>query len=312
MPTLTLAARPPFRFEAVVRSHGWYQLAPNTWDEAAGTLTTVTRLSSGRVLAVTTAGDGAGVRAQAPGRLTRREQAELSAQLTWMFNLDADFSDFYALADAEPRLAHCRPNGHGRLLRSPTLFEDVVKVMLTTNIQWAGTRRLAAALVDAYGEPTQRVSPERSAAPLARAFPTAERLARTRESALRRLGLGYRAPYLLQLARTVASGRVDLEGFQDPARPTDDLRRALLDLPGLGPYAAATLLGLLGRYDFIGVDSEAVSAVSQAFYAGRPVGAKEVEAVFGKWGRFKALAYWFWDFSGEQLAPMEAWEASRS
>ncbi|MBL8055929.1 MAG: hypothetical protein JNK29_04485, partial [Anaerolineales bacterium] len=50
MTTLTLPARPPFRFLSVVRSHGWYQLAPNAWDEAAGRLRTVTRLSSGRIL----------------------------------------------------------------------------------------------------------------------------------------------------------------------------------------------------------------------------------------------------------------------
>lgn len=304
MTTLNLAARPPFHLPAVVRSHGWYQLAPFEWDEAGGALRTLVRLENGRVLALGITAGGDGVIVSAPGRLNRREQAEVAARAAWMLHLDADFAEFYALADAEPRLAHCRPKGFGRFLRSPSLFEDVVKVLLTTNIQWGGTKRLVAALVKAFGEAP-------AADPARRAFPTAERIARSRESALRRLGLGYRAPYLLQLARDVAAGRVDLDRFRDPALPTEDLRRALLALPGIGPYAAATLLGLLGRYDYIGVDSEAVSAVSRGFYSGRPVGAKEVEAVFGKWGRYKALAYWFWDFDGQGRAPMEAWEAGR-
>ena len=303
MARFQLAAQPPFNFLSVVHSHGWYQLAPNTWDEAAGALTTVTRLSTGRVRRLTCTAAGAGLAVTVPGRLSRREQAEVTAQAARMFNLAADFSAFYALADAEPRLAHVRGDAHGRFLRAPTLFEDVVKVMLTTNIQWAGTKRLAAALVAALGEPAD----ETPGGP--RAFPTPENIARRRESTLRRLGLGYRAPYLLALARGVAAGETDLEALQDPARPTEDLRRALLALPGIGPYAAATLLGLLGRYDYIGVDTEAVSAVSRAFYAGQPVGAKEVNAVFERWGPYKTLAYWFWDWSGEQQSPMEAWEA---
>lgn len=301
MTVLSLAARPPFHLPAVVRSHGWYQLAPFEWDEAGGALRTVVRLENGRVLALAVTANGGGVTVSVPGRLNKREQAEVAARTAWMLDLDADFGEFYALADAEPRLAHCRPKAFGRLLRAPALFEDIVKVMMTTNIQWGGTKRLVAALVEAFGE-SLAVDPAR------RAFPTAERIARSRESTLRRLGLGYRAPYLLKLARDVAAGRVDLEAFKDPTPLTEDLRRALLALPGIGPYAAATLLGLLGRYDFIGVDSEAVSAVSKGFYNGRPVGAKEVEAVFGRWGCYKALAYWFWDFDGQGQAPMEAWE----
>lgn len=302
MTTLTAPARPPFKFHSVVHSHGWRQLAPYQWEEAAGALTTVTRLNSGRVLALTFTETEAGVRAAVPGRLSRAEQRELAAQTNWIFSLDADFSEFYALARQAPRLAHVAAGAHGRLLHAPTLFEDVVKVMLTTNIQWAGTKRLAAALTQALGTPLED-DPQR------RAFPTAEQIARRRESTLRGLGLGYRAPYLLKLARGVADGALDLEAFKNPAQSTEDLRRGLLALPGIGPYAAATLLGLLGRYDYIGVDTEAVSAVSRGFYGGRPVGEKEVNAVFARWGRFKALAYWFWDWDGQGQAPMEAWES---
>src|SRR5205814_3013185 len=126
-------------------------------------------------------------------------------------------------------------------------------------------------------------------------FPRAESIARSRERSLRALGLGYRAPYLLQFARGVVNGRYDLTALADISRPTLDIRNDLLELPGIGPYAAATLLGLLRRYDYIGVDTEAVSNVSKGFYGGEPVGPREVEAVFGRWGRYKSLAYWFWD-----------------
>lgn len=302
MTSFKLSARPPFRFLSVIRSHGWYQLAPYRWDAEAQIFQSVERLESGRVVVLEITGTNEGVSVSVAGRLSKQEQAELAGKVRWMFNLDADFSEFYALADREPRLAHCRPGAHGRLLRSSSLFDDIVKVMLTTNIQWSGTKRLASALVNYYGEPAEGDSGRR-------AFPTAARLARTRETTLRALGLGYRAPYLLQLARGVTSGRINLTPLLDAARPTDKVRRDLLRLPGIGPYAAATLLGILGRYDYIGVDTEAVSAVSRGFYNGRPVSEKEVNAVFERWGRFKALAYWFWDWDGQGQAPMEAWEA---
>ncbi len=261
----------------------------------------VERLNSGRVIALALTGDMHSVRVMSAGRFSKREQQEIADKLRWMFMLDANLDGFYALADEEPRLAHCRANAHGRLLRSSSLWEDVVKVMMTTNIQWSGTKRLVAALANRFGEALVDDSAHR-------AFPMAEPIARTRESTLRKLGLGYRAPYLLQLARDVVSGQYDLDALKDETRPTDEIRRALIALPGIGPYAAATLLGILGRYDFIGVDTEAISAVSKGFYEGKPIGAKEIEVVFARWGKFKSLAYWFWDWDGQQQAPMEAYE----
>jgi 3-methyladenine DNA glycosylase/8-oxoguanine DNA glycosylase len=297
----SLSARPPFSFHSVIHSHGWYQLAPNVWDDGRQTLTRVERLANGRIVLLSLKGDEQEVCVEARGRFGKREQSEIAVKIRWMFMLDADFGEFYALADTESRLRHARPSAMGRWLRSSTLFEDVTKVLMTTNIQWGGTRRLVSALVGRYGEPLEGDE-------ALRAFPTAEAIARSRETTLRALGLGYRAPYVLQLARDVDSGKFDLSALTDEERPTQDVRTDLLALPGIGPYAAATMLGLLRRYDFIGVDTEALSNVSKGFYGGEPISAKEVEAVFGHWGRYKSLAYWFWDWEGQQQTPMEAYE----
>ncbi len=50
MSVLVLPACFPFQFRSVIRSHGWYQLAPFEWDEAGGVFRTVERLNSGRVV----------------------------------------------------------------------------------------------------------------------------------------------------------------------------------------------------------------------------------------------------------------------
>jgi 3-methyladenine DNA glycosylase/8-oxoguanine DNA glycosylase len=205
--------------------------------------------------------------------------------------LDQAFDEFYVLARDEPKLAAMETRAQGRLLRCPTLFEDVVKTILTTNTSWAGTVRMVEALVAQFGNPLPGDGERR-------AFPSPERLAATDEAALRNeTRLGYRAPYVLALARDVAAGTLDLEVLKSPDLPTPELRKRLLAIKGVGGYAAASLLMLLERYDDVPVDSWARSAVSREWYDGAPVGQAEVEAAFERWGKWKGLAYWFWGWS---------------
>jgi 3-methyladenine DNA glycosylase/8-oxoguanine DNA glycosylase len=109
--------------------------------------------------------------------------------------------------------------------------------------------------------------------------------------------LGYRAPYVLGLAQAVASGALDLESLKTADIPTPELRKRLLAIKGVGGYAAANLLMILGRYDFIPVDSWAFKIVSHEWYHDEPVGQAEVEAAFERWEEWKGLAYWFWNWS---------------
>ncbi len=288
--TLTLPALPPFSLSAVVRSHGWVRLAPFSWDEEGSRLSRIERLSSGRVveLAIHEASDGVTVDVSGdPGW----SEEEVRRKVNWMLGLDQDLSDFHALARQEPKLAQVEAQAQGRILRSPTLFEDVVKTILTTNTSWAGTIRMVEALVSQFGDP---LPGHRSR----RAFPTASQLAALDAYTLRSAGrLGYRAPYVLELARSVASGDLDLEGFRTADEPTEELRARLLEIDGVGAYSAANLLMMLGRYDFIPVDSWARKVVSHEWHGGEPVRSVEVEAAFERWGSWKGLVYWFWEWS---------------
>jgi 3-methyladenine DNA glycosylase/8-oxoguanine DNA glycosylase len=288
---LTLSARPPFFLSTVVRSHGWIRLAPFAEDDHTGGLTYVGQLDSGQVVEMLVQEVPGGVSVEVDAQLSEAEGAEIARQVAWMLGLDQDFSTFYALARQEPRLAQAEARAQGRLLRSPTLFEDTVKTILTTNTSWTGTIRMVQALVSQFGAPLP-------ADPMRGAFPTPERLAATDVETLRSAaGLGYRAPYVLELARSVASGTLDLEGFKAADVPTLELRQQLLAIKGVGDYAAANLLMLLGRYDFVPVDSWAFKMVSHEWYAGQPVGRAEVEAAFERWEGWKGLAYWLWDWS---------------
>jgi 3-methyladenine DNA glycosylase/8-oxoguanine DNA glycosylase len=134
--------------------------------------------------------------------------------------------------------------------------------------------------------------------PSRHAFPTPKKLARTTEKVLReKTRLGYRAPYVLKMAQDVTAGAVDLESFKSTNLSTKELSKQLFSLKGVGKYAVANLLILLGRYDFLPIDSWALKVVSKEWYNGKSIGSEEVELAFEKWGEWKGLAYWFWNWS---------------
>jgi 3-methyladenine DNA glycosylase/8-oxoguanine DNA glycosylase len=287
---LTLPAQQPFIFHHAVRSHGWYQMAPFEYDEEAGLLGYVMRLESGRVLEIKIRAAPGGISADTGEKLTKSETRALTEKLTWMFGLDMDFADFYAAARDEPKLAHVQEKAYGRVLRSPTFFEDVLKTILTTNTLWGATKRMNLNLIDTYGE----------AEPASgmKAFPTPAAIAASSPEVLKeKVRVGYRAPSIYELAVRVTSGELDIEAFKSATLPTLELRAELMKIKGVGPYAAANLLMILGRGDFIPVDSWALKLVSHEWYEGEPTTPAQVEAHFEKWGRFKGLAYWFWDWS---------------
>jgi 3-methyladenine DNA glycosylase/8-oxoguanine DNA glycosylase len=289
--TLTLPALPPFSLTPVLRSHGWVRLAPFNADEDRSRLSRIERLHSGRVVELVVQEASGGATVEVSADLGWSEEQEVAQKVTWMLGLDQDLSAFYAVARDEPKLAQVEAQAQGRILRSPTMFEDVVKTILTTNTNWTGTIRMVEALVSQFGDPLPQ---DRSR----RAFPTASQLAALDEQTLRSVArLGYRAPFVLELARGVASGDLDLEGLQTTEEQTEELRARLLEINGVGAYSAANLLIMLGRYDFIPVDSWARKLVSHEWYQGEPVRSIEVEASFEHWGEWKGLAYWFWEWS---------------
>jgi 3-methyladenine DNA glycosylase/8-oxoguanine DNA glycosylase len=286
---LTLTARPPFNFLSVVQSHGWVQLAPFRFDEDSQTLFYTDRLTNSHIVEYRITETSKGLKIAIAAILSKVEQNEVKEKVTWMFGLDQDFSSFYKAVSKEPKLCTAKKLARGRVLRSPTFFEDVVKTILTTNTLWGATKRMNLNLIALFGDPLADSD--------SKAFPTPDRIAASSDKVLREaVRVGYRAPALYELAVRVASGELNLESYKTSSLPTLDLRKELMNIKGVGPYAAANLLMILGRHDFIPIDSWALKVVSNEWYRGKPVTPKQVEKRFEKWGEYKGLAYWFWDW----------------
>jgi len=288
---LEFPAKQPFSLHSVIHSHGWARLAPFSLDEETGEFTYTLALQNQRVMKLFIEQIDRGVSVEVDESIDQAEENEISTAVIWMMGLDQEFSDFYGLAHAEPKLQQVETNAQGRILRSPTLFEDTIKTILTTNTAWGGTIRMTKTLVDQFGEPLPEDDSIKS-------FPTPEKIAATDESTLREsTRLGYRSPYILNLAQGIASGEIDLESIKTAELPVEEVRQRLLSIKGVGNYAAANLLMLLGHYSYLTIDSWALKMVSHEWFDGESITPKEVEQAFEKWGQWKGLAYWLWDWS---------------
>ncbi len=277
----------PVDLTRTLLSHGVAELPPNAIASDGSSLDTVLPASGAAwwVRLVAHGPDHARLEAvpdaAAPPAAAR---PELLAQMRHMLRLDEDLSGFYLVAAADPPLAWATA-GAGRMLRSPTVFEDLVKTICTTNCTWSATERMVGALVAQLGPPA-------AGAPDRRGFPTPETMAQAGEEFYRDTArAGYRGAYLRALADDVASGGLDLEAFDDPELPDPQVAESLLAIAGVGPYAMAHMMMLLGRYRRLILDSWTRPTYRRL--AGRPrVTDKGIERAFRRYREFAGLAFW--------------------
>jgi N-glycosylase/DNA lyase len=220
--------------------------------------------------------------------------AVLTASVRRMLCLDDDLSGFYAAVASDPDLAWAA-RGAGRLLRSPTVFEDVVKTVCTTNCAWSATERMVGALVGRLGDP----APGAPAGDVAgRAFPTPAAMAAAGDDFYAGVArAGYRGPYLREIAARVAAGDLDLEALlaaDGRDLPDDEVARLLLELPGVGPYAAAHIMLLLGRHSRLVLDSWTRPKYARLTgkAKGKLVADRTIERRFRRYKTHAGLAFW--------------------
>jgi len=273
---------PDFSFSETLSAHGWRRLLPFLWDEQTQTLECVQELATGVALLRLRA-DGGQVLVDVEGD---GDGAEVTRRVRRMLQLDLPLSDFHAYCLTRPELGHIVACRKGRMLRCPTLFEDALKVIATSNTTWAQTIAMTARLVEHFGALLPQ-APERHA------FPTPARIASVPfDEFAAKARMGYRNAYVHTIATRVASNELDLEAWQDGSLTAGELRKRLLSLPGIGPYGAACLMLYLGKPEHVNADSWARTLLGKEL--GHPVTDKEVLAFFEGHGSWRGLVYNFY------------------
>ena len=283
----------PVDLRRTINSHGLVDLPPTRLSEDERTLEATVPLPTGRPRTVLVAEGRPGFAAvRVVGRTpSARRQEQILAAVAHLLRLDEDLSPFYELAAADHELSWAAA-GAGRIVRSATVFEDVVKTICTTNCTWSATERMVGALVEHLGERAPGAPAE---GPYGRAFPAPAAMAAADESFYRDVvRAGYRGPYLRSLAASVVAGDVDLEALGRASTeelPDDELAARLLALPGVGPYAAAHIMMMLGRYSRLILDSWTRPKYA-SLNGGRLVKDSTIERRFRRYGPYRGLAFW--------------------
>ena len=272
-----------FNFRIAVGGHGWYDLPPFKFDEATGTLAYVyLSRKTGKAESLTITGGEGGLAVEMASGKADREEAE--RLVTHVLRLDEDLDDFYRSVDDDEAFEWVREINAGRLLRSGSVYEDLVKTMCTTNCSWSLTRAMTKNLVEKLGD---------EAADGRRSFPSPEAMALQPVDFYRaEIKAGYRSPYFVELAEAVAAGQLDPEAWLVSELPTTELRKEMKKVKGIGDYAADNLLKLVGRYDGLALDSWLRSGFYKRHNREKPCPDKKIERHYKKFGKWKGLAIW--------------------
>ena len=273
-----------FSFKRTAISHGWCELLPFELDRDKWILRRVLDLKSDKPVTLEISARNRQLLIDTSRRISQKATKQVIADVRHMLRLDDDMAGFYGLMARENEFAWVASQGAGRMLRSPTVFEDLVKMICTTNCSWALTEKMVTGLVQNLGRESNDGR---------RTFPTPEAMAlMPLKFYTNEVRAGYRAPYFKELADRVASGNLNVEQWLHSPLATADLIKEMRGVKGVGPYAAENLLKLLGRYDGLALDSWTRAKFFTVRNNGRKASDKKIARYYSRFNEWRGLVLW--------------------
>lgn len=281
---ITIKTPDSFNFKRTVISHGWYDLLPFEFERDKWRLIRVIERESKAPVTAVVTGQKRSVKVGVEGSLGKKDGEKVARDVRHILRLDDDLDQFYRTTKSDPDFEWIGTQGAGRMLRSPTVFEDLVKMICTTNCSWALTEKMVTGLVQKLG---------READDGRRTFPSAKVMAEMPlKFFVNEVRAGYRAEYLKELAERVASGSLDVEAWLKSDLPTAELVKEIKGVKGVGNYAAENLLKLIGRYDGLALDSWTRAKFFQVRNKGKKTTDKRIARYYSRFNEWRGLALW--------------------
>ena len=281
---ITISTPSTFNFKRTIISHGWCELLPFAIDRERWILTRTLDLGTAAPLTITISATKRSVQVNTSRTIGKQATEAVLGQVRHILRLDDDLKRFYQTMKGDPDFEWVSDQGAGRMLRSPTVFEDLVKMICTTNCSWALTEKMVTGLVENLGRKSSNSH---------RTFPTPEAMALMPEKFyVQEVRAGYRAGYLKELADRVASGELNVESWLTSDLATPALIKEMKGVKGVGDYAAENLLKLLGRYDGLALDSWTRSKFYSVRNNGRKAADKKIARYYSRFNEWRGLALW--------------------
>jgi AraC family transcriptional regulator of adaptative response / DNA-3-methyladenine glycosylase II len=213
-----------------------------------------------------------------------RDRPDALARCRRLLDLDADTARIDSELGRDPLLGPLVRRRPGlRVPRATDGFELAVRAVIGQQVTLAAARRMAGRLVALYGRPLGE-----PAGAITHLFPTPAAVAEVDSLDLRMPRA--RATALRALARAVLDGELDLRPSADRVTAT----RALLELPGIGPWTASYVaMRALGDSDaFPPGDAAVRRALEQLGEDGRPVAAERIAERWRPWRSYALMHLW--------------------
>jgi 3-methyladenine DNA glycosylase/8-oxoguanine DNA glycosylase len=278
MPEYVIKTDKNFSFHSTLYSHGWSDLLPFKIDSEKKKLNYSFELSLSQFADIE-------IHSNAENdiiinsNIGAKFKDTLVSKTKRIFRLDEDITEFYKIAKQHRNFFWIIEKGAGRMLRCASLWEDMVKMLCTTNCTWRLTQIMTENLYNILGNSA--------------AFPTANFIAETDEQFLReKVKMGYRAPYLLRFARDVAIGKLNLELLENWQEDSTSLYKEIRKIKGFGDYAVSSLMKLIGRYDFMGFDSWNRKQFYNTHKSGKHCSDEQITKFYKKYGKWAGLFFW--------------------
>ncbi|HYA55637.1 MAG TPA: hypothetical protein VED22_02455 [Nitrososphaerales archaeon] len=221
-------------------------------------------------------------------RLTNRELTGIRETLVPLIGADQDLNDFYDMARKDDILRHTLEDLYGMHdTQTAYLFNSVVLSICLQMAKLDRSMKMMASINRHYGTLVSFDHRE------ILVEPSAERIAKLKpEEFAKKCNLGYRAKYLVGAAKMITKGFPETQ--QIMSMPPDEAKKKLMELPGVGDYAA----DIINPHGGFPIDAWSVDVFGRLFFGREPDNAREaVEAVkeegLRRWGKFAWMAFFY-------------------
>lgn len=187
------------------------------------------------------------------------------------FQINIDIDAITSRFPSDRHLNYAVQHFQGLRLLRQSPWECLASFILSSSKRIAHIEQIVERLSRAYGR--QLILPK--GVDQKHQFPDAECISQLSESDLRKLGMGYRAPFLQVTAQRIARCEIDLDALSKCTY--QDAKKSLQQLPGVGPKIAdCVLLFAFGFQDAFPIDVWIRRALSQLYFPNKPVSSREL------------------------------------
>ncbi|MDD7305087.1 MAG: DNA glycosylase [Peptoniphilaceae bacterium] len=186
------------------------------------------------------------------------------------FDFGEDYEAIKASISKNDSIKKACDYGYGIRILNQEVFETIISFIISANNQIPRIKKAVRIISERYGDYLGSYMGKSYYS-----FPEASDLAKAKPEDLREFArVGFRDKRIVETARLIANGYLDFE--KDKLLTTEELRKKLMDLPGIGPKVAdCILLFAYHRRETFPVDVW-IKRVMETLFIGKEVPKKQI------------------------------------